>query len=90
MAEAVYLMCAVTSLACAALLIRSYRRSHMRLILWTSLCFLGLAANNLLLVVDLAIIESIDFRIARAMVSLAGVAILLWGMIVQATRREVT
>lgn len=56
MAEAVYLLCAVTSLVCAGLLVRSYRRSRMKLILWTSLCFMGLAVNNVLLFVDLAII----------------------------------
>ena len=48
MAEAVYLLCAVTSLVCAGLLVRSYRRSRMKLILWTSLCFMGLAINNVL------------------------------------------
>lgn len=84
MAEAVYLLCALTSLACAVLLLRSYRRSRMKLILWTSLGFVGLAVNNVLLFVDLVIVPaSIDLRIWRDSAALIGVGILLYGMITQ-------
>lgn len=82
MAEAVYLLCAVTSLVCASLLVRSYRRSRMKLILWTSLCFMGLAVNNVLLFIDLAIIpEDADLRILRNLTGVGALAILLYGMI---------
>lgn len=82
MAEAVYLLCAVTSLVCAGLLVRSYRRSRMKLILWTSLCFMGLAINNVLLFIDLAIIpEDVDLRILRNLTGVSALAILLYGMI---------
>lgn len=82
MAEAVYLLCAVTSLVCAGLLVRSYRRSRMKLILWTSLCFMGLALNNVLLFIDLAIIpEDADLRILRNLTGVGALAILLYGMI---------
>ena len=43
MSEIVYLLCAATSALCAALLVRSYRRSRSRLLLWSCLCFVGLA-----------------------------------------------
>ncbi|MFO7178437.1 MAG: DUF5985 family protein [Pseudomonadota bacterium] len=86
MAEAVYLLCALTSLACAALLLRSYRRSRMSLILWTSLCFVGFALNNVLLFVDLALIgPHIDLSVFRNTAALAGVSILLFGMIMLET-----
>ena len=82
MAEAVYLLCAVTSLACAGLLLRSYMRSPMKLILWTSLCVIGLALNNVLLVIDLALFpEAISLRVLRNLIGLAAVSILLYGMI---------
>lgn len=81
MAEAVYLLCAVTGLACAALLLRSYRRNRMQLILWTSLCFVGLAINNVLLVVDLALVPELDLLDWRNATALAAVAILLFGLI---------
>jgi hypothetical protein len=81
MAEAVYLLCALTSLACAGLLLRSYTRSRMSLILWTSLCFIGLAVSNILLVIDLAIVTSTDLRIVRNIAALGGVGVLLYGMV---------
>lgn len=81
MAEAVYLLCALTSLAAAGLLLRSYRRSRMALILWTSLCFVGLATNNVLLFIDLVVVLGLDMRLLRITAGLAGVSILLYGMI---------
>lgn len=84
MAEVLYVLCAATSVACAALLIRGYRRSHTRLLLWCALCFVGLALNNILLVVDLIIVEDIDLALWRLLASLAGVALLLYGLIWEA------
>lgn len=81
MAEAVYLLCALTSLACAVLLLRSYRRSRMGLILWTSLCFVGLAVNNVLLFLDLVVVLNADLRIWRDLAALVGASVLLYGMI---------
>lgn len=81
MAEAVYLLCALTSLACAVLLLRSYRRSRMGLILWTSLCFVGLAVNNVLLFLDLVVVLNADLRIWRDLAALIGASVLLYGMI---------
>jgi hypothetical protein len=81
MAEAVYLLCAVASLACATLLLRNYWRTRMKLILWTSLCFVGLAANNVILFVDLVVAAEVDLRALRNTAAFAGGAILLYGMI---------
>jgi hypothetical protein len=77
----VYLLCFLTSGACAWLLGRSYRRSGARLLLWSSLCFLFLAANNLLLSVDLLVLPEVDLRLGRLLLALAAVSILLFGFI---------
>lgn len=81
LASFVYLLCFATSCACAWLLWRSYRRTAAALLLWSSLCFVLLAANNLLLVLDLLVFPAIDMRVARSVLSLAAVAILLFGFI---------
>jgi hypothetical protein len=81
MAEAVYILCALTSLTCAVLLLRGYRRSGMRLLLWSGLCFLALAASNMVLFVDLVIILGRDLSLVRGSLALVGVATLLYGLI---------
>jgi cytochrome b subunit of formate dehydrogenase len=78
---AVYLLCFLTSAACALLLARSYRRSGARLLFWSALCFLFLAANNLLVIFDLLLIPDVDFRLARYGLALAALAVLLFGFI---------
>ena len=77
----VYVLCFLTSSACAWLLGRSYRRTRARLLMWSSLCFLFLAANNLMLVFDLLLFPHFDLRIGRLLLSLAAVATLLFGFI---------
>ena len=47
MAAAIYLLCMLTSMACAGLLLVAWRRSRYRLLLWSGLCFAGLTLNNL-------------------------------------------
>jgi hypothetical protein len=81
MPEVVYVLCALTSLACAVLLLRSYLRTRTRMLLWSSLCFVGLAANNLLLFVDLALVSSGDLSLLRTLVALASVLLLLVGLV---------
>jgi hypothetical protein len=51
-AETVYLLCAIASLLCAIALLRTYLRRRSRVLLWSSLCFVGLAANNAILFTD--------------------------------------
>lgn len=77
----VYLLCFATSSACAWLLGRSYRRTGMRLLLWSTLCFLFLAGNNLLLMVDLLLLPNLDLRLGRLLLALAAVSVLLFGFI---------
>ena len=84
MAEAVYILCAATSLACAVLLVRGYVRSRARFLLWSSLCFLALALNNALLFVDKVIYQDTEMpalAVSRTAVALVGLALLVYGLI---------
>ena len=78
---AVYVLCFATSSACAFLLGRSYRRTGARLLLWSALCFFFLAANNLLLIVDMLVVRTLDLRVGRLLLALAAVSILLFGFV---------
>lgn len=77
----VYILCAATSALCAWLLARGYRQSGARLLFWASLCFVGLALNNLVLIVDVRVVPQIDLATWRLVPALAGVALLLYGLI---------
>ena len=77
----VYILCFLTSAACAWLLGRSYHRTGVRLLLWSSICFGFLAGNNLVLVVELLVIPSADLRLPRLLLSLAAVLSLIWGFV---------
>ncbi len=81
MHAAVYILCSITSVTCAILLIRAYIRRKTRLLLWCACCFAGLAIDNTLLFVDLVIIPDMSIAIWRNLFSLLGALILLCGII---------
>ncbi len=81
MAEWIYSLCAVTSLLCALLLLRAYLKRRYRLLLWSALCFSGLALNNVLLVIDKLLVPEVDLSILRTSVALAAMAVLIIGLI---------
>ena len=81
MPEIVYSLCFVMSAVCAVLLVRSYRRNPTSILLWSSLCFTGLALNNLLLVIDLVLVSSVDLSVLRQGVSLAALMLLVVGLV---------
>lgn len=81
MAAFVYLLCAATSLVCAVLLVRGYRRSRSHLLLWSSLAFAGLAGNNALLVIDRLVVKSVDLSTVRLVPAVLGVACLVYGLV---------
>jgi hypothetical protein len=81
-ASLVYLLCAITSTLCVVLLVAKYRSSRVRLLLWCSLCFSGLALNNIVLFVDLVLTPaSLDLSVVRALPAVLGVSLLLYGFI---------
>ncbi|MGN6057754.1 MAG: DUF5985 family protein [Sphingomicrobium sp.] len=77
----VYVLCFLTSAACAWLLGRSYARTGNRLLLWSSVCFVFLALNNLAVVFDLVVWPESDLRLERLILALAAVASLIWGFV---------
>jgi hypothetical protein len=84
-AEGVYLLCAALSIAAATLLFKGFRRNQMPLLFWSGLCFVGLALNNVLLLVDLVIIPDVDLSVLRTATALAAVSVLLFGLIREAS-----
>jgi hypothetical protein len=80
-AAVVYVLCFLTSAACAWLLGRSYDQTGTKLLLWSSICFGLLAANNLVLVLDLVVWPEMDLRLPRLLLALAAVTSLIWGFI---------
>ena len=80
----IYLLCVATSLLCAYLLARAYRRGRTKLLIWSALCFALLAVNNLVLAADVLLLPTIDLTLVRLLTSLAAVAVLLYGFIWEA------
>jgi hypothetical protein len=82
MAAAVYVLCALTSLACAILLLRAHQNRGVRLLLWSGLAFVGFALGNVMLVVDRVVIGSqTDLSLWRSLPVLAGLAVLIYGLV---------
>ena len=82
MGEAVYILCALTSMACAVLLVRAYLRSRSPLLLWSSVCFVGLFINNVILVIDVVLTTTeVDLILARDLTNTASIMALVLGLI---------
>jgi hypothetical protein len=82
MAAAVYVLCALTSLACAVLLLRAYQARAVRLLLWSGLAFIGFTFGNVMLVVDRVVVgPDLDLSIWRSLPVLAGLTVLIYGLV---------
>jgi hypothetical protein len=81
MAETIYTLCILTSLACAWLLLRSYRRTRHRLLFWSGLCFVGMTLNNTLLLLDKLVFTEVELMPFRLGATLAALLLLLYGLI---------
>lgn len=80
LAAAVYLLGMVVALACGLLLARGYAQSHHRLLLWSSICFFGLALSGLLLFIDLSLV-AVDLHLVRRSVTAIALLVLLYGLV---------
>lgn len=82
MAYTIFILCILTSLACAWLLFASYRRTGHRLLFWSGSCFAVMTLNNLLLMFDKAVfptsVDLLPFRLISALIALM---LLLFGLI---------
>jgi hypothetical protein len=81
MAEAVYLLCSLTSLGCAVLLARQYSRSRARLLLWSAICFSGLTLNNVLLFLDFVVYPTVNLSLARGATAIVSLMVLIHGLV---------
>jgi hypothetical protein len=82
--EAVYILCALTSLVCTALLVRAYRQNRVPLLFWSGLCFLGLTIENFVLFLDKTVFPEVDLstpNLLAALAALGGLLLLIFGMI---------
>ena len=81
MAGTVYVIGVLTSLICAVLLIRGYARGRKKLLLWSGLCFSGLAVSNFLIFVDLVLVPEVDLYRYRLVTAAIAMGLLLYGLI---------
>jgi hypothetical protein len=81
MGAVVYVLSALTSLACAIFLLRGYVRGRKLLLLWSGLCFLLLAVSNAIVFIDLVIAQSVDLYMSRLVTSVLAMLVLLYGLI---------
>jgi hypothetical protein len=85
MAGAVYIIGTLVALCCAALLLRGYARGRQRLLLWSGLCFFGLAISNFLVFLDLAVFPmQVDLYPLRLATAAVAMLLLLFGLIWEA------
>ena len=77
----IYFVSFAASSVCAILLVRSYFRSRTRLLLWSAACFVFLALNSAVVILDFLIFVRLDLGLFRVGTSLAGVLALLYGFI---------
>lgn len=81
MAFTVYLLCSISSAVCAILLLRTYRDSRARFLLFGTIAFTGIAIANALLLVDLGVLPNVDLFVYRQLVTLVSVIALIWGFV---------
>jgi hypothetical protein len=79
----IYSLCTLTSLACAWLLLGSYRRTGHRLLFWSGASFVAMTVNNLFLVLDKIVFTGpeVDLLPVRLVAALVAMLLLLYGLI---------
>lgn len=81
MAIIIYSLCTLTSLACAWLLLGSYRRTRHRLLFWSGASFIAMTVNNVFLVLDKVVFPDIYLLPVRQLSALVAMLLLLYGLI---------
>ena len=83
-ANAIYALCAGTSLTAAFMLLRHYATRRSRMLLWSCVAFIGLAANNVLVLLDFGIFPGTDLSVVRSMTGAVSMLVLVYGLIWEA------
>lgn len=81
-----YAVGVLTSVICAALLIRSYLSHKTPLLLWCSFCFAGLAVNSMLLFADLFVVSDMSLELWRSGTALVSLALMIFGLVWEGDR----
>ncbi len=81
MAAAIYILCSLTALACFGLLLRAWRRTRAAFLFWCALCFAGLAANNVMLVIDKLVLPDVSLALPRVLLALVATLLLVYGLV---------
>jgi hypothetical protein len=81
MIQITYAVCALASVLCAALLFQEYLARQLKVLMWATLCFMGLAVNNILVFIDNVLLPKSDLFLWRAACALAGMTVLIYGLI---------
>ncbi|MEO6002075.1 MAG: DUF5985 family protein [Opitutus sp.] len=84
--SAVYALCGLTCWTCAGLLLRAYRQTRSRLLLWSGIGFSAFGLSNILLFLDLVMFPDVDLSLARTVMTIIGVVLLLRGLIWEGCR----
>jgi hypothetical protein len=77
----VYPLCVIASFACALLLFQAYRRAGERLLLWSAVSFVFLAANNVLVFADAILFPAVNMLVWRYAAALAAVGVLIYAFV---------
>ena len=80
-AKVIYLLCATTSLLVAAVLLRQYLKRRTRLLLWSVATFAGLAANNVVVYVDLVMFTGVDLSLYRGITGAAAMMTMVYALV---------
>ena len=81
MATLIYLLCLLASVGCATLLGRAFLRSRLPLLVWTAVSFCFFALNNLILVVDMLVVPTVDLWAWRQGAAATGLTVLIVGFV---------
>jgi Family of unknown function (DUF5985) len=81
MGPAVYILGVLVTFSCGALLTRGYFNVRKRLLLWSGICFFGLALSNLLVFLDLVVFPDLDLYSWRLLTAAVAMLLLLYGLV---------
>lgn len=73
---------ALVAALCAVLLLRAYIKVRKRLLLWSGLCFTGLAVSNALVIVDLEVVPvEINLYPLRLAIGAIAMLVMVFGLV---------
>ena len=82
MAVLIYVLCSITALICAVMLLLGSRRTGSRMLFWSGMCFACLAFTNLVVVVHaMDLFPHENFSTLRLGSALVALMLLLYGLI---------